>query len=87
MSEGSLHSSFSKSLIHILSMAAFTEALPYPVTAKHYLSQYEGIPMTAISRSCGRELETYDKLILEQLYRLSGGQPFSQAGRDRSRYP
>ena len=27
--------------------------------------------MTAISRSCGRELETYDKLILEQLYRLS----------------
>lgn len=55
----------------ILSMAAFTEALPYPVTAKHYLSQYEGIPMTAISRSCGRELETYDKLILEQLYRLS----------------
>ena len=52
-------------------MAAFTEALPYPVTAKHYLSQYEDIPMTAISRSCGRELETYDKLILEQLYRLS----------------
>ncbi|MDO4293999.1 MAG: dihydrodipicolinate synthase family protein [Eubacteriales bacterium] len=60
-------------LENILSMAAFSEVLPYPATAKYYLKEYEGLPMNAFSRSCRqRELKAYDRLVMGQLERLSG---------------
>ncbi|MDO4285379.1 MAG: dihydrodipicolinate synthase family protein [Eubacteriales bacterium] len=61
-------------LENILSMAAFSEVLPYPTTAKYYLKEYEGIPVNVFSRSCRqRELKEYDKLVMGQLERLGNG--------------
>ncbi len=52
-----------------LSMTAFTEGPAYPCTAKHYLS-FEGVEMTIEARSSSpRNLTSYQKLVMEQLYR------------------
>lgn len=50
-----------------LCLAAFTESMAYPVTAKYYQSQY-GVPMELHSRSRDpKELSNYQKLVVEQL--------------------
>ncbi len=54
-----------------LSMAAFTEGPAYPCTAKYYLG-FEGLDMDVYSRSSDKKnLTPYQKLIMEQLYRLN----------------
>ncbi|MDO4618117.1 MAG: dihydrodipicolinate synthase family protein [Clostridia bacterium] len=59
----------SEILSDALSMSAFTESPAYPSTAKHYLS-YEGFDMDIFSRSSSPEnLTSYQKLVMEQLYR------------------
>lgn len=59
-------------LSELLSMAAFTEALAYPCTAKYHLSELEGIAMdvTARSRDCS-ELTAYHKHCIQQMYNLT----------------
>lgn len=55
-----------------LSMAAFTEVLAYPLTAKHYLREYEGIPMEVFSRIPNlRQMGSYDRFVMKQLYQLN----------------
>lgn len=51
-----------------IGIAAFTESLAYPVTAKYHLSEFESIPMTLISRSrdCS-ELTDYHKSCIRQM--------------------
>ncbi len=57
-------------LSDFLSMTAFTEGPAYPCTAKHYLA-YEGIDMDIYSRSSSPErLTAYQKLVMEQLFRV-----------------
>lgn len=52
----------------MLSLSAFTESLPYPVTAKYYLSELVGIPMNTTARvRPDSDLKDYDKLVLRQL--------------------
>ncbi len=59
-------------LSDFLSMTAFTESPAYPNTAKYYLSRFEGIEMDIWSRSSSPEkLTSYQKLIVEQLYRVN----------------
>jgi 4-hydroxy-tetrahydrodipicolinate synthase len=55
-----------------IGIAAFTESLAYPVTAKYHLSEFEGVPMTLISRSrdC-RELTDYHKSCIHQMKLLA----------------
>ncbi len=56
----------------ILSMAAFTECLSYPLTAKYYLNEYEGIPMNVSTRIPGvGPLSAYDRFVMGQLHALS----------------
>lgn len=57
-------------LENLLSMAAFTEVLAYPVTAKYYLKSFEHIPMELSSRSCAQPLREYDRFVMEQLHQL-----------------
>lgn len=60
-----------REISNVLSMTAFTEELAYPCTAKYYLN-LEGIQMDYASRMCDqKELTTYQKVILEQLYELN----------------
>ncbi len=59
-------------LSNALSMTAFTESIAYPCTAKYYLLQ-EGFDMDIYSRSSSPEnLTSYQKMIMEQLYRHNG---------------
>ncbi len=56
-------------LSDFLSMAAFTEGPAYPCTAKHYLG-FKGFDMDVFSRSSSPDrLTSYQKLVMEQLYR------------------
>ncbi len=58
-----------RALSDALSMTAFTEGPAYPCTAKHYLA-YEGLHMTIEARSSSpKSLTSYQKLVMEQLYR------------------
>lgn len=55
-----------------LGLAAFTECLAYPATAKYYLNEYEGIAIGPYSRSVDCRLVTdYQKNCLAQMKRLS----------------
>ena len=55
-----------------LSMAAFTEALAYPITAKYHLSENEGIPMTLHARSRKAEDFTpYHAMCVNQMNELA----------------
>ncbi len=57
-------------LSHVLSMMAFTEGPAYPCTAKYYLG-LKGFDMETFSRSCPEaRLTSYQKLVMEQMYRL-----------------
>ena len=61
-----------ETLSDFLSMAAFTESPAYPCTAKYYLSRFEGFDMDIASRSSHpQNLTSYQKLIMEQMYRQS----------------
>ncbi len=56
-------------LSDILSMTAFTESPAYPCTAKYYLG-LKGFDMDTYSRSSAQSnLTSYQKLVMEQLYR------------------
>lgn len=60
-----------EALSDVLSMIAFTEGPAYPCTAKYYLS-HEGFDMDTFSRSSPKErLTSYQKLCMDQLYRLN----------------
>lgn len=55
-----------------LSMAAFTECLAYPITAKYHLSEIEGIPMTLHARSRKKsEFTPYHALCMRQMDELA----------------
>ena len=57
-------------LEEILSMAAFTECMAYPVTAKYHL-QLEGIPMTLKTRTRSEhDLDSCQKLVVGQMKSL-----------------
>lgn len=59
-----------ESIFNVLSMLAFTEAMPYPCTAKYYLNLV-GVPMTVESRSRDpKEFSNYHKLIVKQMLDL-----------------
>ena len=61
-----------ESLQAVLSMTAFSEALAYPITAKHYLNRYEGVTMSNFSRSCPAErFGSYDALVMEQMKQIN----------------
>lgn len=54
-----------------VSMAAFTESLAYPATAKYYLNTYEKLPIAPISRAINCNLLTeYQKGCLAQMKTL-----------------
>ncbi len=56
-------------LSDLLSMTAFTESPAYPCTAKYYLG-LKGFDMETYSRSSAQSnLTSYQKLVMEQLYR------------------
>ena len=51
-----------------LSIAAFTECMAYPITAKYHLSAIENIPMTLLARSRKAEaFSDYDVLCVRQM--------------------
>ncbi len=51
-----------------LSLAAFTESLAYPASAKYYLREHEGVPIEPYSRTVDCSLITeYQKSILRQM--------------------
>lgn len=55
----------------MLSMAAFTERLAYPITAKYHLSKHEGIATSLFARSKNqKELKAYDRLCVDDMCRL-----------------
>lgn len=55
-------------LAALLSLAAFTECLPYPVTAKYHLSALEGLPfgLETRVRSCTGSGD-YDQMVMRQM--------------------
>lgn len=55
-----------------LSIAAFTEGLAYPVTAKYHIAHNAGIPITTVTR-CRKESELtdYHKMCVDQMARLA----------------
>lgn len=66
-----LFSNSAQILQSFLALAAFAEGLTYPVGAKYYLSEYEGLPLLTASRSADAALLTdYQKGILAQMRML-----------------
>jgi 4-hydroxy-tetrahydrodipicolinate synthase len=56
----------------VVCMAAFTESLAYPVTAKYHLKEIEGIKMEILSRSrCASQLTQYQKDCIHQMKLLT----------------
>lgn len=65
-------SPFAEKVQAFLGLAAFTESLAYPATAKYYLKEYEGVPIAPYSRSVDCSLVTdYQKSCLAQMKLLS----------------
>ena len=54
----------------LMSIAAFTEALRYPATAKYYLRELEGVPIRGYSRG-SQPLTDYDRMVMRQLKQLT----------------
>ena len=55
-----------------IGLAAFTEYLNYPVTAKYFLNKYAGIAMRLESRSRRlKELPDYDCFVIDSMYRAA----------------
>lgn len=55
-----------------LSMAAFTEVLDYPCTAKYHLDRFEGVPMTTLARSAdNRKMTPYHCMCIDQMKQLA----------------
>lgn len=56
----------------LLSVFAFTESLPYPLTAKYHLSENEGIKIQVTARTrAASDLTDYAKAVVKQLNLLS----------------
>ena len=63
-------------------LAAFTESLAYPATAKYYLKEYEGIDIEPYSRAVDCRLITdYQKSCLEQM-KFLGDKILKQIGKE-----
>lgn len=61
-----------EALADFLSVAAFTEQLAYPVTAKYHLRTFEGIAVTTVTRTRpASDLRPYDEMCVGQMKRLA----------------
>ncbi len=70
--ENDFRSPLAEDVQAFLGLAAFTEYLAYPATAKYYLNEYEGVAIGPYSRSVDCRLVTdYQKSCLAQMKRLS----------------